>query len=242
MVQTITTRYHDRSSPGFMVTPAQERETSTMCLPTVAQELTLTLGGADPSVAGNYNITIPLPSGGDYTFTWTTVGGIALALEGPNLAAAINTDVVLGKLYSASAVGAVWLDAVHHPGVVPDDHVADRPVVPIDEPGLRGPLQQLAQCPPAVIVAHSQNSAGGMAEQQGLAPRAMFPDERMYLLRVGAPMRCHLRRWALVVSALQIHLRMNHALGFRPLLLFKRQVFVGGVGVGEFGPAAAIIG
>ena len=107
MVQTITTRYHDRSSPGFMVTPAQERETSTMCLPTVAQELTLTLGGADPSVAGNYNITIPLPSGGDYTFTWTTVGGIALALEGPNLAAAINTDVVLGKLYSASAVGAV---------------------------------------------------------------------------------------------------------------------------------------
>ena len=107
MVQTITTRNHDRSAPGFMVTPAQERETSTMCLPTVAQELTLTLGGADPSVAGNYNITIPLPSGGDYTFTWTTVGGIALALEGPNLAAAINTDVVLGKLYSASAVGAV---------------------------------------------------------------------------------------------------------------------------------------
>lgn len=116
MVQTITTRYHDRSSPGFMVTPAQERETSTMCLPTVAQELTLTLGGTDPAVAGNFTATFPLPSGGNYTFTYNTAGD-TLANLGPLIAAAWDADVVAGKLYDASAVGAVITIVAKSPGI-----------------------------------------------------------------------------------------------------------------------------
>jgi len=74
MVQTQTTRFHDRNAPGLMVSAAQERETESAALPRVPQILTLTWGGTDPSVPGDYEITIPLPSGVDYTFTYTTAG------------------------------------------------------------------------------------------------------------------------------------------------------------------------
>ena len=63
MVQTITTRYHDRNAPGFMVTAAQERETETAALPLLPQIISLTWGGTDPADAGDYVFTFPLPSG-----------------------------------------------------------------------------------------------------------------------------------------------------------------------------------
>ncbi len=107
MVQTITTRYHDRNAPGFMVTAAQERETESAALPLLPQIISLTWGGTDPADAGDYVFTFPLPSGASYVFTYTAAGGVALALEGPLLATAIAADAVIGKLYAASAVGAV---------------------------------------------------------------------------------------------------------------------------------------
>lgn len=106
MTQQFTTRYRSTMAAGQMYSPGQERETESLCLPIAAQQLTLTWAGADPSAAGDYTITIPAPWGANVTFTYTTAGQ-ALALEGPALAAAWNADPVFGKLYVASAVGAV---------------------------------------------------------------------------------------------------------------------------------------
>lgn len=106
MVQTRTTRYADQTAPGFMFTPAQERETESAVIPYACQEITAIFGGVAPSVAGDYVTTFPLPSGQSYEFTYTTAGGNALAVEGPLWAAAVEADPVLAALFEVSAGGA----------------------------------------------------------------------------------------------------------------------------------------
>jgi hypothetical protein len=107
MVQRSTTRYHDQTAPGFCFTPAQERATESCVIPYNCQKLTITLAGTDPSVAGDYVISFPLPSDGStYSLTYTTAGA-ALLLDGPAIAVAWNADPVASQLYFASAAGAV---------------------------------------------------------------------------------------------------------------------------------------
>lgn len=107
MVQRLTTRYHDQTAPGFCFTPAQERKTESCVIPYACQQLTITLAGTDPSVAGDYEITFPLPGdGSSYTFTYTTAGAL-LNVDAPAIAAAWNVDPVTSQLYFASAAGAV---------------------------------------------------------------------------------------------------------------------------------------
>ena len=106
MVQIVTTRYLDRVAPGLMLSPAQERETESGFIPYALQTLTLTFGGTDPAVVGDYVVAVPLPSGGTYSFTFTSAGA-TLANTGPLFAAAWNSDPVLGRLYFASSSSAV---------------------------------------------------------------------------------------------------------------------------------------
>lgn len=106
MVQTITTRHHDRNAPGFMVTAAQERETESAALPLLPQIISLTWGGTDPADAGDYVLTFPLPSGASYVLTYTSAGD-PLATEALNLAGVIAADPVIGKLYSVGVGGLI---------------------------------------------------------------------------------------------------------------------------------------
>lgn len=106
MVQFQTTRGRDRSAPGFVFSPMQERSTDSLYIPYNLQTLTATFGGTDPAVVGDYTVTIPLPSSGTYTFTFTSAGA-ALAATGPLFAAAWNADPVVGALYFASSSSAV---------------------------------------------------------------------------------------------------------------------------------------
>lgn len=106
MVQIATTRYADQTAPGFMFSQAQERETESAVLPYNCQELTAVFGGVAPTVAGDYVTTIPLPSGLSYVFTYTTAGGVALAVEGAAWAAAVAADPVLSSVFEVVPGGA----------------------------------------------------------------------------------------------------------------------------------------
>ena len=106
MVQTSTTRNIDRGAAGLMTTPPGERSTESCFIPIVNQRLTITLGGDDPSAAGDYTVTLPLPSGGNYTFTYTTLGA-ALSADATAIAAAWQADPILRNLYTASAATVV---------------------------------------------------------------------------------------------------------------------------------------
>ena len=106
MVQTQTTRFHDRNAPGLMVTAAQERETESAALPLLPQIISLTWGGTDPADVGDYVLTFPLPSGASYVLTYTSAGD-PLATEALNLASVIATDPVIGKLYSVGVGGLI---------------------------------------------------------------------------------------------------------------------------------------
>lgn len=106
MVQIATTRYADQTAPGFMFSQAQERETESAFLPYNCQTLTAVFGGTAPTVAGDYVTTIPLPSGLSYVFTYTTAGGVALAVEGAAWAAAVAADPVLSALFVVVPGGA----------------------------------------------------------------------------------------------------------------------------------------
>lgn len=107
MAQTQTQRYSSEGAPGHMYSPPQERETESLCLPFTAATFTLTLAGTDPSVAGDYTVSFPAPSGGTVTATYTSPGAIALATEGGNLRDALNADPIFSKYFTATAVGAV---------------------------------------------------------------------------------------------------------------------------------------
>lgn len=107
MTQQFTTRYRSTMAAGQMYSPGQERETESLCLPIAVQQLTLTFAVTDPASAGDYTVTIPAPWGANVTLTYTADGATSLANTGPEFAAVWNADPVFGKLYVATAVGAV---------------------------------------------------------------------------------------------------------------------------------------
>src|ERR1051326_5409751 len=77
-------------------------------------------------------------------------------------------------------VGGKRRGAVHGAAVVPDDEVADPPLVHVDEARLRGELHQLVEQRPA-LVARPADDVRGMRgdEQRGAARARMPPPQRM---------------------------------------------------------------
>ena len=117
MSQTQTKRYSSQGAPGHCYTATGERETESLCLPKTPLSFTLTWAGTDPSVAGDYVVSFPSPAGGTVSSTYTTAGGIALAVEGTNLKNSLNADPIFSRYFTASNVGAVLTVTANSPSL-----------------------------------------------------------------------------------------------------------------------------
>lgn len=117
MSQTTTQRYSSQGAPGHCYSQTGERETEPLCLPTSALSFVLTLAGTDPSVAGDYVVSFPSPSGGTVTSTYTSPGTIVLATEGTNLKNSLNADPIFSRYFTASNVGAVLTVTANSPSL-----------------------------------------------------------------------------------------------------------------------------
>jgi hypothetical protein len=109
MTQVSTRRFLFRTAPGHIYTPAQERETESMCSPFVIQQHTITLAGADPFAAeATLTMTFLVPSTGQNgSFAVTIPAATTLAQAAALLAAAWNADPIASQLYTASSALAV---------------------------------------------------------------------------------------------------------------------------------------
>lgn len=108
MTQQITTYSSFRSAPGHIVTPeGAGREAESLYSPFTLQQLTLTIAGTDPVVAGDYTVTFVMPVDGSIVVTYTAPGGQSLATFATALAAAINATPSVATHFTASAAGAV---------------------------------------------------------------------------------------------------------------------------------------
>lgn len=106
MTQIDTFRFNWRTAPGFIYSPAQERETESMCSPFTLQQFTLVFGGASPLAAGNYTVTFVTPVNGSIVVTVNSDGAKTFAAATVELADLIAADPVLGGLLTVSNDGA----------------------------------------------------------------------------------------------------------------------------------------
>lgn len=108
MTQYATFRSMFRTLPGHMYSPPQERETESLCSPFVAQQLTITLAGADPFAAeATLTIVFPGPDGLDITVGPITIPDTSTLEEAAAIVAAAWPSFAGGFLYTASSAGAV---------------------------------------------------------------------------------------------------------------------------------------
>lgn len=106
MTQFATFRSLFRTLPGHMYSPPQERETESLCSPFVAQQLTITLAGADPFVAeATLTIVFPGPGGTDITVGPITIPDTSTLAEATDIVAAAWPSYAGGFLYSATSDG-----------------------------------------------------------------------------------------------------------------------------------------
>lgn len=113
MTQTSTFRYQFRTLPGHMYSPAQERETESMCSPFVLQQMTLTFGGGgSPLAAGDYVVTFVTPASGSIVVTVNSDGTKTYAEGTTELAGLIAANPNLSPLFTVSNNGATTVTLV----------------------------------------------------------------------------------------------------------------------------------
>lgn len=112
MTQTSTFRYQFRTLPGHMYSPAQERETESMCSPFVLQQFTLVFGGTSPLAAGDYVVTFATPVSGAIEVTVNSDGTKTFAAATTELAGLIAADANLSPLFTVSNDGATTVTLV----------------------------------------------------------------------------------------------------------------------------------
>lgn len=105
MSQVETRRYLFRTAPGHIYTPPQERETESLCTPFVVQQLTLTFGGTDPLVAGDYVATFLIPGTGSIEVTVNSDGTKTIAAATVELAGLITANPNLAPLFTVTNNG-----------------------------------------------------------------------------------------------------------------------------------------
>lgn len=111
MVQTTTRQSMYRMLPGHISTPeGPGRETESIMVPFTAQQVTLTVAGTSPAVAGNYVIPFVTPNNGTLSVTVTATGAETHTQLATAIAAAINAKLGVSSLWTAtSAIGVVTL-------------------------------------------------------------------------------------------------------------------------------------
>lgn len=111
MVQTTTPQSMLRMLPGHISTPeGPGRETESIMVPFTPQQVTLTVAGDTPAVAGDYVIPFVTPANGTLNVTVTATGAQTHTQFATAIAAAINAKLGVSSLWSAtSAVGVVTL-------------------------------------------------------------------------------------------------------------------------------------
>lgn len=108
MTQFTTNRSHYRTLPGHIYTPeGPGRETESIYAAFTLQQMTLTVGGTSPVVAGDYTISFATLANGTVVTTITSAGGESHTALATAIAAAITADPVISALYSASSNAAV---------------------------------------------------------------------------------------------------------------------------------------
>lgn len=112
MTQISTYRNIWRTAPGHMYSPAQERETESMCSPFVLQQFTLVFGGVSPLAAGDYVVSFVTPVNGTITVTVNSDGTKTFAAATTELAGLIAADPVLVTLFTASNNGATTVTLI----------------------------------------------------------------------------------------------------------------------------------
>jgi hypothetical protein len=127
---------------------------------------------------------------------------------------------------------------VHDTGIVPNDHVADRPLVAIDELRLRRPGLHLCKECAALFWIHARDTPGSQPKHQRLAPRPVRPNHGVNLFLMFTPPRKLGFGGVGVHRALDIFLRVHHPQRINLAFLLLRQVFIGCISVGEFSLAA----
>jgi hypothetical protein len=130
MVQTTTTRYHNRLLPGHVSTPeGAGRETESIAFPYSLQTMTFTLGGAgSPMSIGDYVIPFVTPANGTITVTVTSDGTKTFAAGIVEFAALVNATPGLSNIIYATSNGATVMTTVAKSPEV--DLAAPVPVVP----------------------------------------------------------------------------------------------------------------
>lgn len=104
-----TSRYHQYSLPGALVSDPSNAETESIFSPRLPQVLTMTVGGApDPLVADEtFTVVFPAPYGGNITVTYEALTGQTLAQVAAGIAAAWAASIGASQLYSAASALAV---------------------------------------------------------------------------------------------------------------------------------------
>lgn len=130
MVQTTTTRYHNRMLPGHVSTPeGPGRETESIAFPHSLQTFTYTLGGAgSPMSVGDYVIPFVTPANGTINVTVTSDGTKTFAAGIVEFAATVNETPGLSNIITASSNGATVMTTVAKSPSI--DLAAPVPVVP----------------------------------------------------------------------------------------------------------------
>lgn len=112
MTQVNTKRFLFTTAPGYIYSPAQERETETMFSPYTLQQFTLVFGGVSPLAAGDYVVSFVTPASGTIEITVTSDGTKTFAAASDELADAIEADATLSMLFTASSNGATTVTLI----------------------------------------------------------------------------------------------------------------------------------
>lgn len=112
MTQISTFRFDFRTAPGFIYSPAGERETESMCSPFVPQQFTLVFGGASPLAAGDYVVTFVTPVSGTILVTVNSDGSKTFAAATVELAGLIAAEPALAGLFTVSNNGTTTVTLI----------------------------------------------------------------------------------------------------------------------------------
>ncbi len=122
-----------------------------------------------------------------------------------------------GAVHQAPRIQGVMMSPVQQCRVVPDDHIALLPRMPVAISGLRAPGEQLIEQRSPRVQVHADDMIGRRADDQGSAATRLLPHQGLFTGRPSLSQRCRsrteglLKNLRLAVAALWTTRRFSSA-------------------------------